>query len=82
MSEVLCLPLVVAHWLLQLERQILARKIEREEELAALRATSPEALQEGIVAKMRHLTKGDERTCRRLLELHNYDLKSAVDAYY
>jgi hypothetical protein len=49
---------------------------------ASLSSTSRDELQQNILVKMKSVTKAGESVCIALLEEHNFDLKTSVEAFF
>lgn len=61
---------------------ILSKKQERDLDSATLKAESREDLQSAVIVKMKSVTNADESVCVALLEDHNYDLKTSIEAFF
>ena len=64
-----------------LERAVLKRKDERENDHSLRAATSREALEKATIAKMKSVTGADESVCIATLRDHAYDVEESIEAY-
>ncbi|KAG7373239.1 UBA-like domain containing protein [Nitzschia inconspicua] len=65
-----------------LERHVIKRQEEREQDRIVQKASSREELQSSTVTKMKNLTGADEAVCVAILEKHNYDVTTSIEAFF
>jgi len=64
------------------EKSILRTKQERDHDLTVVKADSRQELQNAVVVKMKAVTAADEDICIALLEQHNYDVTTSIEAFF
>jgi len=64
-----------------LERAVLKRKEERQNDVGLRGATSREELERATIAKMKLITGADESICISVLRQNRYDVEESIEAY-
>ena len=65
-----------------LERQVLKRKEERDQDRIVQKASSREELQSATVTKMKNLTGAEEDVCVAILKKNNYDVTASIEVFF
>jgi hypothetical protein len=68
--------------ILLIERAVLKRKEDFEQEQDLVKADSREELQAKVLVRMKSVTGGKDDICISMLESNGYDLKTSVEAYF
>eukprot|EP00538_Stauroneis_constricta_P001474 CAMPEP_0119545622 /NCGR_PEP_ID=MMETSP1352-20130426/321_1 /TAXON_ID=265584 /ORGANISM="Stauroneis constricta, Strain CCMP1120" /LENGTH=120 /DNA_ID=CAMNT_0007590195 /DNA_START=103 /DNA_END=465 /DNA_ORIENTATION=+ len=64
-----------------LEKSILKRKEDLDQEMKLATADSKEELQQNVLVKMKSVTGAADDVCVSLLENNNYNLKTSIEAF-
>jgi hypothetical protein len=65
-----------------LERHVLKRKEERDQERIIQKASSQEELQSSTVTKMKNLTGAEEDVCVAILKKNNSDVTASIEVFF
>mmetsp|Transcript_17885 Transcript_17885/g.33146 ORF Transcript_17885/g.33146 Transcript_17885/m.33146 type:complete len:122 (-) Transcript_17885:887-1252(-) len=65
-----------------LERHILKRKEERDQDQILYKASSRDELQSSTINKMKNVTGAEEDVCVAILESNSYDLKMSIETFF